>query len=489
MVPDSVKASRRFEPQILVQLSECETEAMDITRCIQIVSTFSLQLVGCGAFLSTSFSAAGIVRAQQTSFAEASFPEAFQWEDTEPWQRHAVDDTLRGADGVRLADANGDGLLDIVTGWEESGRVRAYFHPGVDAVREAWPRVDIGRAPSVEDAVWVDLNGDGQLDVLSSCEGKEQSLRAHLAPPNKEMLLDSSAWRTEVIDCSEGVTRWMFATPYTQANSRSNAGDSVALADGNSTGPIAIVVASKNPGGMVGILYRASKEAEWKLQKLVDAAWVMSLDVVDVDGDGDLDILYDDRKTGESGVFYLENVRPDLSPWDERRWSQQLIGGSGREVMFMDFLIPTRGKAGNEPARPTIVAPAKPHSLLFFGRSQDNSRKTVAITWQTQEILLQPTSEFGFAKSVALGDLNADGKDDFVFACESAESPKSGVVCFIRDTDVWRARSVSGPKGIKFDLLKLVDLDGDSDLDILTCEEREGGRGLGIIWYENPSRF
>jgi hypothetical protein len=36
--------------------------------------------------------------------------------------------------------------------------------------------------------------------------------------------------------------------------------------------------------------------------------------------------------------------------------------------------------------------------------------------------------------------------------------------------------------------LELVDLDGDSDLDILTCEEREGGRGLGIIWYENPSR-
>ena len=26
---------------------------------------------------------------------------------------------------------------------------------------------------------------------------------------------------------------------------------------------------------------------------------------------------------------------------------------------------------------------------------------------------------------------------------------------------------------------------GDGDLDVLTCEEREAGRGLGVFWYEN----
>ena len=35
------------------------------------------------------------------------------------WERHTIDSSSRGADGVRLADANGDGLLDITTGWEE----------------------------------------------------------------------------------------------------------------------------------------------------------------------------------------------------------------------------------------------------------------------------------------------------------------------------------------------------------------------------------
>jgi len=32
-----------------------------------------------------------------------------------PWARHAIDRSSRGADGVRLADVNGDGLPDVVT--------------------------------------------------------------------------------------------------------------------------------------------------------------------------------------------------------------------------------------------------------------------------------------------------------------------------------------------------------------------------------------
>ena len=49
----------------------------------------------------------------------------------------------------------------------------------------------------------------------------------------------------------------------------------------------------------------------------------------------------------------------------------------------------------------------------------------------------------------------------------------------------WAARDISGPEeGIKFDLIQLIDLDGDGDLDVLTCEERDN---LGVIWYENPA--
>ena len=50
----------------------------------------------------------------------------------------------------------------------------------------------------------------------------------------------------------------------------------------------------------------------------------------------------------------------------------------------------------------------------------------------------------------------------------------------------WVAGDISGAPGIKFDLIELLDLDADGDLDVLTSEEREGGSGLGVLWYENP---
>jgi len=31
--------------------------------------------------------------------------------------------------------------------------------------------------------------------------------------------------------------------------------------------------------------------------------------------------------------------------------------------------------------------------------------------------------------------------------------------------------------------VQLVDIDGDGDRDLLTCEERDN---LGVIWYEHP---
>ena len=63
----------------------------------------------------------------------------------EPWPRHVIDDSSRGADGVRLADVNGDGRPDVVTGWEQGGITRIYLHPGREPVRQRWPAVTVGR--------------------------------------------------------------------------------------------------------------------------------------------------------------------------------------------------------------------------------------------------------------------------------------------------------------------------------------------------------
>ncbi len=93
--------------------------------------------------------------------------------------------------------------------------------------------------------------------------------------------------------------------------------------------------------------------------------------------------------------------------------------------------------------------------------------------------------------------MDRDGDPDVVFSCENAGDGKSGVVWLSFDGSAtrpaWTPHEISGPAGIKFDRLELPDIDGDGDLDVLSCEEsqpRAGKRrGLGVFWYENPGQL
>ena len=129
----------------------------------------------------------------------------------EPWRRHTIDRSSRGADGVRLADVNGDGLPDITTGWEEGGVVRVDVNPGPNRTKRSWPAVTVGRVASPEDAVFVDLDGDGATDVVSSCEGETKTVFVHWAPRDPQQYLDSNAWKTEAVACTAGESHWMYA--------------------------------------------------------------------------------------------------------------------------------------------------------------------------------------------------------------------------------------------------------------------------------------
>ena len=59
-----------------------------------------------------------------------------------------------------------------------------------------------------------------------------------------------------------------------------------------------------------------------------------------------------------------------------------------------------------------------------------------------------------------------------------------GMTCWRRLRD-WRVHDTSGPKGIKYDRMEMLDIDHDGDLDIIPCEERENKKGLGLFWHGN----
>ncbi len=378
-----------------------------------------------------------------------------------PWKRHVIDASSKGADGVRLADVNGDGLADIVTGWEEGGVVRVYLHPGRERVRQPWPTVTVGRVDSPEDAVFVDLDGDGAIDVVSSCEGRNNRMYVHWAPKNPDEYLLEDAWKTETLPGADGRARWMFALPMRLGG----------------RGLVDLAAGAKDKGAQIGWFESPENPrrlGEWRWHPLYDAGWVMSLVAADMDGDGHLDILASDRYGPRQGTLWLRNPGPGEA--QRRRWEEVRIGASGEQVMFL-----TTADLDGDGLTDVLTA-AKPRRIFVHRRLDASGR-----AWKTHEIALPDTA--GTAKAVAVGDIDLDGKLDLVFTCEQAMAPLSGVMWMSYRESVfergWQAHDISGPEGVKYDLVQLVDLDGDGDLDVLTCEESEN---LGVVWYENPAR-
>lgn len=380
-----------------------------------------------------------------------------------PWPRHTIDASSRGADGARLADVNADGLMDIVTGWEEGGRIRVCVNPGPDRTRAPWPAVTVGEVRSPEDAVLVDLNGDGVLDVVSSCEGRTRTVYVHWAPRDAARYLDAGAWTTEAIPESRERAMWMYALPMQVDGQRG-----LDLVCG-SKGDGAAVVWWEAPGNPRDL-------AAWKEHAIVSAGWIMSLLPEDIDGDGDLDVVVSDRKGPDRGCWWLENPMRASAP-SSGAWERHPIGGQGLEVMFM-----AAGDVDGD-GRRDLAAAVRRGDLLIFRRDAADA------AWTTLSVAMPPDA--GGGKGVAIGDIDRDGRADLVFSCEGAEG-RHGVMWLSRQDNAaleqatWAAHPVSGTEaGVKYDLVELLDLDADGDLDILTCEERDN---LGVIWYENPGQ-
>lgn len=376
------------------------------------------------------------------------------------WKRHVIDGSSRGADGVRLEDVNRDGLPDLVTGWEEGGVTRAYFHPGFADVKNPWPAVTVGSSPSVEDAVFADLDGDGSFDVVSSCEGQTQSVFVHWGPP-ADSYLDPGAWRTQPLPASVTRMRWMYALPL----------------DADGLHGIDLVIGGKEDHAALGWFESPPdprRLSDWKWHFLTEVGWVMSIRALDMDGDGDLDLLFSDRRGEQSGCYWLEN--PGKDQVHKKPWRRHLLGALGKEVMF---LVPADL---DQDGSLDVVAAVRPRELVFLRRKSSDG-----LAWEEYSLFLPETA--GTAKAVAVGDIDRDGKQDLVFSCEHAEGHRSGVMWLSYRSQptepFWQPHPVSGPEGVKFDLVELLDLDGDGDLDILTCEEVDN---LGVIWYENPLR-
>ena len=384
--------------------------------------------------------------------------------DRQPsWPRWIIDDRGSGADGVKLGDMNQDGKMDIVTGWEESGITKVYLHPGTKQVKEKWPIMEVGEAPAVEDAVFADLDGDGQLEVVSATEGVTQTIFVHAKELNNKSSYQS--WRSIRLPASQKLTQWMYVEPL-QIDGKKN---------------VDLIAGGKGKKGLIGWFESPRKGYEWekwKWHEMDSVGWIMSLELVDMDQDGDRDVVITDRYGDKQGCRWLEN--PGKRRAQKQNWQNHWIGAKSLEVMFMT-LYDLDGDGTEE-----ILVPERSTPAIHVFKKEGS-------TWHQTSYSLSP--EVGRLKSIAVGDLNADGTPDWVLSTNTYGPGKVGLFWVdglkVDENQPLPFQSISGVHEAKYDKVVLWDMDEDGDLDVLTCEENYGANseGLGVVWYENTISF
>ena len=178
---------------------------------------------------------------------------------------------------------------------------------------------------------------------------------------------------------------------------------------------------------------------------------------LDVNGDGYLDVI--------SGGWFGGNVRwRQNSGKEHKEWIEHVIGETGN-------VETTRGWDVDGDGVVEIVPNNPGKTFRFFRLNLDSDRKGTGKF--TEHILAEAKQGHG----LGFGDINSDGRGDFVFSTGWLEAPKKPFV----DKWIWHGGLNMGGTSVP---ILVQDLNGDGQNDLIAGQ----GHGYGLDWYEQTKK-